>query len=270
MYWRLLAVALLAVVAGCGAVVGPSGPTETVTPAPVVTPTPVDEPIVVAPGVTTDGVEDLERLIDSHRRAVWNTSYAWEEVTRESFASGNRTATRPRTRWVVFEDESTYRRHVSEFETRGASAFMNVRDYEHYAADGVTYAKWDVLGQSRTEYDRSEEHDPSGNLGVPITSFQRFLALENATVTRVDGEARPHFEVRGTRSTVNGYGEVTDFRARAIVREDGLIRHVNVSFDAARGELVGVQYSSTYSRLGNATVTPPEWVSEARERTGEG
>jgi len=87
-------------------------------------------------------------------------------------------------------------------------------------------------------------------------------------VVRVDVGERPNYRTTGTQSLVDRYGPVQSFEGCAIVRSDGLVRRLYVSFVTTyRSDPVQVRYTSVYTRLGNATVEPPEWLSTARERT---
>jgi len=274
---RVLAVVLIATLAGCGAIAGPQDVTETVTPAPVPTPptensaTPDDAPTTVAPGIAPDGIVDLEALLDHHRSVITNTSFVMEDERRETDVRTNELRNVPQSRRTVYGDDGSYWRYESAIDPDDPSRLRYVRDFEQYGTGERAYSKWDVVGRSNTTFERLDDHPLSRNLGTPIVTFQRYLGLENETVTRYDVGERSHYVVRGTRSSVGRYGAVENFSTRVVVREDGLIRRLDVSFVADDdGEPVAVEYTARYSRLGNATVTPPEWLPTARERTGGG
>lgn len=75
---RLLVVVAVVALAGCAGLGTAPGPTPTITPAPVPegTPTPfTPTPSALAPGVTTGGVSNPDRLADAHRSALANRSY---------------------------------------------------------------------------------------------------------------------------------------------------------------------------------------------------
>lgn len=78
MLWRTLAVALLAITAGCGTFATTSDPTPTVTPAPVTeVKTPTDTPTGIAPGVAGGGVRNVDRLAEAHLEALEGATYVW-------------------------------------------------------------------------------------------------------------------------------------------------------------------------------------------------
>jgi len=267
---RVLAVALLAALAGCGAVVGPQDATETVTPVPVPTATPEGSPATLAPGVTLGGIEDTESLIRQHRRLVTNTSYVWEERESEAYVSREPPLTASRVRSVVFENRTSYRRYMTSVRSEGGLPPVDSNHYERYADGSVAYSTWHSSGDPERTFRRSEDLASLRYYGFPHRQFQRYLTLDNQTVTRADVGNRSHYEIRGTKPTVRRYGAVESLAVRVVVREDGLIRRLNATFVATtHGEPLEVRYSSTYSRLGNTTVRTPAWLPEARERTGE-
>jgi hypothetical protein len=49
-----------------------------------------------------------------------------------------------------------------------------------------------------------------------------------------------------------------------VIREDGFVRSLNVTYEAMdNGREIDAQYTFTYTNVGTATVTPPEWADEA-------
>lgn len=97
---RFLVVVAVVALAGCAGLGAEPGPTPTITPAPVPegTPTPfTPTPSTLAPGVSTEGVSNVDRLVDAHRSALANRSYT--VVVRTSVVGldgGNWTGYEPR------------------------------------------------------------------------------------------------------------------------------------------------------------------------------
>lgn len=277
MHWRVLAVVLVAVTAGCGSVVGLGGgpATETVTPAPVPTlePTPEDPRMGLAPGVDAEGIFDVDYLVQNHVSVATDTSYVWEEENHQFYRARNSTVWSNNSQRIVFENGSNYHRTASSTELLIEGQRQFLQSYEEYGDGDRRYTRWFQIDEPDPIY----RHGPAGDASLqyaslPVGPIRRFMDLEEERVARISsvGE-RDHYRITGTRSSILQYGEVRNFTARMVVREDGLVRSLNVSFETTQAEQeVTISYASRYSAVGNATVTEPGWVPEVRERFGEG
>lgn len=263
---RIIAIALLAVVAGCGSITGPDGPATTVTPAPVATPTPDASGIQLAPGLTSAGIEDPGALIERHRRVLTQQSFRWNQELMESppdLRAGHRTISR--SRWVIYQNASAYHTYRSAVNPDRANDEPSIRDFEMYVRGGDTYLKWRYTGEENRTYERFDTRSSPQYLAVPAIAFQRFLAFDSQTVRRIDAGNRTHYRVRGTQSSLTGIEGAEDIEATAVIRTDGLIRSLEVSYVRSAGaQTIRVSYTSTYSDIGTTTVTDPAWLSAAR------
>lgn len=273
MHLRVLVVVLVTVTAGCGSVVGLGGspPTETVTPAPVPTPepTPEDPRMGIAPGVDANGIFDMDYLVQHHVSAAIGTSYVWEETDHQFYRARNSTVWSNSSQHIVVENGTTYRRSASSIEIliQGQREFL--QGYQEYANGDRRYARWIQLGEPEPVYQTGPAIDASRQFAsLPVGPIRRFMDLQDQQVERVSSIGdRTHYRITGTRSTLRQYGEVQNYTARMIVREDGFVRSVDVSFETVRADQnVTISYSSRYTEVGNARVTEPEWVPDVRDR----
>lgn len=273
MRWVILAVGLLAVTAGCNTVGDSGTETPTVTPAPVPThsPTPEDPRVGVAPGLSAGGITHPNYLATHHAEAATETSYVWMEFESTTRQYRNETVDTSESQVVTFEDETTYRRQIDAHEITIDGRETYVQGYEEYANGDVEYTRWVSTDGEGYTYTRDSSPDAARTYAsLAAESIRKYLNVENETVERIDvGEGR-HYVVVGTRSTLPEYGPVDEYRARAIVREDGFVRSLDVRYTRSRdGDPVRAHYSFTYRQVGNATVEPPDWESEAADRFGD-
>ena len=62
-----------------------------------------------------------------------------------------------------------------------------------------------------------------------------------------------------------------DYRAVAIVQNSGIVSSLDVAYTVPNesGERVPVEFSFSYDGIGETTVTPPTWLSEAKNETSQ-
>lgn len=269
MRFRLAAVVALALLAGCGSVVGLGGQsTETVTPAPVPTtsPTPEDPRVGLAPGIDAEGIFDLDYLLEHHVEALEGESYVWEERERTTYLSQNGNLTESGSQTVVVEDDHTYMRNVSSLQRyqRGTRQFLN--DYETYADGDVQYTKYFAYGNVNVTFERTSSPPSADQFAQFANSrFRSFLPTENVTVARLGGGDQLRYELRGTREMVPGYRGAENMTTRAVIRENGLIEHIETTLVVDPDiNPTRVHYESTYSTTEEVTVDRPSWVDDAR------
>jgi len=268
---RALAIAVVVVVAGCGAPFGGGGNDEnrreaTVTPAPApsVTERPEQTPSV-APGVRTVGIGDLDRLVRAHVRAARNASWVWTESYALTRRSGNATDSDRFGQTVRFVSPQRYSREAAELGIRTGQDFLFVQNYTEYADGTTAYQKWRSQSRNRIIY----QHDdtPTANrsfAGFAAEPIRTYLALDEATVSRVDRGERQYYRIVGTAASVSGYESVDTYRASAVVRADGFVRSLNVTYTTAT---IRRQYSFTYRTVDDLALERPEWVDTAANRT---
>lgn len=266
MHWRALAVVFLAFLAGCstfGAITDGSE-TQTVTPAPVpeVTPSSGEAGAVDAPGITRQGIQDVDSLVAAHRAVIENESYVWhsERVTDRTVEPDNGTA-RTRQRLRV---ESDYR--YGYWTTRGRIIRSghtwfptNVTVFGDRNGTHVRY--WEMGDRGVTFERRPPTRVSNGYENAATWAIRSYLEAENVTVaaTRIDGER--YYRLAGRGRSDPGVENYTAFGVRATVSGDGFVRSLNATYTVDEGNRQReLFYRYEYVSLGNTTVRQPEWV----------
>lgn len=240
---RLAAVAIAALLAGCSALAGGGGPTETVTPAPVPEVTPGERGgTAFPPGVTSEGVTDSDALLTAHLAALENRSY----VMRGRFSYGERESA------ALLRVASPHRYYYRE--TTGYYG-SNVTEF----ADGEwRYGRYDRF-QSRYARDRAPE--ATGRYGAIAAQYVETHFAGDAAVEARTADGQRRFVVRSGEQPWNR-SDIHDYTARAVVTSEGLIRSLRVSFVDRNGDNeTRMLHRIEYERR-DVTVERPAWVDE--------
>lgn len=272
---RLLLLGLLCVlvlIAGCSSFAGDAGDERTLTPAPVPaqpTETP-GSPDGIAPGVSATNVTDVERLASSHVAVADNTSFHWRSsfeegtwIDGELVDSTNRTtilrrnATRASQRTVMMQND------VGPDEAAGVRPEFVTAEYATLS-DHLVMIRNDPRKGS-TFRRRAATRQRWDYSALSAEAIREQIGLNDTSVYSVEVGERPHYLINGTRNSVSPYGSVEDYRARAVVRDDGFVRSLRVDFNVTfDGDYHHVTFTSEFSEVGTATVPEPEWVQRAR------
>lgn len=266
------AVVLLAVVvlAGCGAGTDGAGsdadpepPTVTPAPVPAATATP-DASGVRAPGLSERGVTDPARLAAAHGRTLSNATYTLERTDSRRYGDGTFQARYDRTvrvgpdayRYVLDRRDDngtvvrTTERWIDDRRDRGFERFVagDERRYRRLNASRETRARW-----------------ATGEHGLE----QLFVRLDVRVADRFERDGLVHY-----RLVLAPGGEdlppLRDVSFSAVVDERGVVRWYDLSYRVSRrGGTLEVTVSVEVTALGETTVSTPEWVERAAERTGE-
>lgn len=282
--------ALLAVVAGGLLLLVPVGPSlpglgesassAPATPAPTADDpaagaiTPMDTPASTVaggdppvPGLSADGVADVDRLADAHAAAVTGRSYrltlSHREMVGGEVAGGAREV-------VAVEGPDTYVTTMERWGRLETNPAV-VADADAYANGTYRYERVPTLNGSRAE--RTLVSGRSGGEGYHADRVERylrwFLDAEETSVSRVppegeptsvgDADVGPLYRVTGTGTDFRG---AEDYEVTALVTESGFVREVRVSY-AVPDRDVSVSITLRYADVGETTVTPPAWYREA-------
>lgn len=261
---RLVGVALLALTAGCGTIVGPDRTADTFTPAPVPETTPAGgDADGVAPGVGTDGVSDVNRLANAHEDAIEGTAYVWHHDESSETTRENLTVPITRSQELRVENERRYRYHTDSrsFDSKGRPRFFG--NFSEFSDGETRYQRYTSREVGRSwEYKRTDAVDVTFRYGGEATAaIRQFLDVESATVVRAETDDERLFRVAGTTESVSGFGEVRDYEVRALVSETGFVRSLTVTFFAPDRHR-RYSYEFSYTRIGIATVEPPDWIAD--------
>jgi hypothetical protein len=273
MVWRALGAVALVVLAGCSfAGGGATVERATLTPAPVptATPTPADRVPDVAPGLSTTGVADTDPLVDAHVAAARGTTWVWRERRTVTRVRDDVTTNATTEQLVRFAGPRTYYRWT-EVQSRRVGQDLQFReDYQQYADGHVRYETWRSIVENEVVYRQLDTPGVDASfVGFSTAPIRLYLSLESARVTRLDRGEQRHYEVVGTRSRLPEEGPVSDYRARAVVRSDGFVKRLNVTYaveDERTGRRRTVHYGFSYRRVGEGSVGTerPGWVEAAQ------
>lgn len=269
MRWRLAVVVVLGLTAGC-TTLGGGGETTTLTPAPVPSEPPESGPgSTVAPGVWADGQIDAETLADAHRTAMRNRSFVWR--THRNFSATVANVTRQTTtrRLLVVENRTRYYRDVrSPADPWADPGFTRHSEYSNGTA---RFIRRDALEWYEERYYRAPV-TPRGPALTNATAapIERYLDVETVTVTTIANDSGPRFRLVGRQPAGTWGDSIRNYTVRALVTPDGLVRSVAVSFTFAEsGSVERVRYEASFERLGDVTVSPPDWLPAARNQSAD-
>ncbi|ELZ22769.1 hypothetical protein C475_16746 [Halosimplex carlsbadense 2-9-1] len=263
MRWGFAAVAVVVLVAGCSAVSfggdGPGAPsTDTVTPVPV-TDRSTPAPTVAGewpPGVNANGTVDVETLTRAHTDYLANRTYTWS-VREDSDEPGEgflrRVVVGPET-FSLWQSQGDPRRNVSLY-VNATGGFLRV-------AEG-----------GRTRYDLLRLPGRSSDYVFATVSIRQFLDRRTVAVSTVDRRGRTYYRLHAAggpspRGVGPAEATISDFSATAYVTTEGFVRSLAAEYDrVVDGDSSHVSVRYDYSRLGESTVTPPDWVGNVTRRS---
>lgn len=275
----LLVAAVL--LAGCGAVDTASGPavsTATLTPAPVPEERGPDGGRLLAPGLSTSGVFDVDALVESHRTTLTERGFVLTRnrtVVRPNDAASRRPLNTVGVRIVVGPGADSY--HLTRIE-------RSVREWpfvDTYALIGVWYSEPVVRNRFVDEgrvarywgQNRAAADGPIRDL-TQIRSVRSDLeAVDLRAVGNRTAEGIRVYRLRGTRFENPDELDVPPLFSTpenvsmvARIDERGVVRSYVLSFDATfGGDPVRVRRTYRITDVGNVTVDRPEWVARANE-----
>jgi len=271
MRWRLLAVAVVLLTAGCGSALTGEGPGETLTPATVPDEGADNEQQqgAVVPGID-DGVVDPELLVDAHAEAAQKRSYVWRQRVAVNVDVDNGSALAYRRQFARVESETTY--FLWSIRTRAVpvgGGFWNYQapgqmvNHTVYADGDRRYVRYgtgpDRPVEVRAGTLRASNHSFIGR--ETGRSIRRYLAVSDSSVNETVVDGTRYYRVAGSRADLSGADPVRDYRVTARVAPDGFVRSLNVTYRTEiRGEPSRVSYSFEHTRINETTVDEPDWV----------
>lgn len=277
---RTTLLALAVILAGCPALDG-EGATATVdvTPAPV----PADRPF--PPGVGMDGVAEPAELARAHTAVVENASYTLSSNRTIRAANGSlRSLLDVTTRLAR---DRTYLVSARTAGPEGPSFLGQPPASAEFWSNGSVYLRA-LRGPNGTVVNRFQPPDnfvgtwrywrstvPFGGQdghayeslvavfrSIPTTVVNRETTETTTRLTLVGREARSAAFAKA------GRGPITDVRLEAVVREDGLVESMDLTYiRPSTGGDIRVDWSLRYETVGSTTVGGPPWpVPPARSQ----
>lgn len=297
MRWRVLAVATLFVLAGCGSVFagsdasGDAGDEEAFTPAPVPEVTPTPERWPVAPGLSGAGVVDVDVLVRNHLDAIEGQSYVWREwqgIERaprdrpgadDAGASGDETVTDDAAAATDTARNRTGPSLVRRVRVAGENRYVYWAESELVYLDGGTWYRYNYTEYvlDGVGYTRLPSADP--DLDGPVR-FRAATATERAgsmagwavgqyldrspartSVARTRHDDRLFYRVEARGVDLTGVAGDGNFTVTALVSPDGFVRSLTVRHPPTARDPDGwVRYRFRYDRVGDTRVDLPRWV----------
>ena len=271
--WAVVAVALLALLAGCNVFASSqdSPVTETVTPVPV--PSVTDSAAMSRPetatvgsglgaflGVSAAGGIDVEVLLETHVSVLSTKSYTVEWARRT--AGGTGPVSQRFERRVEVAGDDTYLRRDEGIRTGNVT---------------TTYVDSEV-GYRRVVDDMGVTVDPVSVRpeGAARERFARLVSFEVRTffadgyddLTVVERDGRPYARVFTTRAPpllaqIYDAYTLTNFTATMWIAPEGYVQAVHYEFDLVDVETtIPVEWRYSYTEIGETTVDRPQWVPE--------
>lgn len=242
----MVAVAVLAVLAGCGS--GFSGTTTPPTPAtPAPVPTDADRTAGFAPGVHETGIYDADALVDAHFEALANTSYTVRLSSVRRYPNGSLRARHDRVLRVSADDRFHY---VLTSERPGRPD----RRVDRWQVDGEAYAATTV-GNNTTYRSLSQSPPPKLVTRGELIRLFRFVPARVTDRQSQNGTVR--YRVAGGPRNIPPLSNVSYV---AVVSEAGRINSYRVSYATSREDRPRhVLVNATFSAVGTTTVDPPRY-----------
>lgn len=256
----------------------PNGSEPEVTPAPVPNPRPGTETrtppeaasgVEYPHGVNSDGIWSVDSIVVSHFLLLSSTPHRWEIAYREVVDGRTRGYARET---VLVENATVYRSSVERNGTLDPGPFV-ISDVSTYADGRVRYDRIQENGSTRYQrhvlgpWAGPGQRDLPPFAEDPLRVIEWYLSVrESRLVDTTERDGTRYFHLAG-----EGDGEplLTDVRVTATVDERGVVRRLH---RVHRLPEPGVQAEITFtaSDVGNASVTPPSWLEEARRTTESG
>ncbi len=210
------------------------------------------------PGIGTDGTVDAYELSAAHADALRGTAFTMR--TRydgppggSSYESAGAFETT-----LYVENHSVFRyEHVETVgsgETRSVAVYADGRrEFFRYEADGeIREGSSPVGGQSTIPL----------YVGDSRVALQRFLTTTETRVERVPEDGRVRVYATGSPERLDA--NVSDYRAEAVIRSDGLVSSLAVEYvDEDAGTTV--TFRQEFDAVGATAVPEPDWYADHPE-----
>ncbi|AUV83189.1 hypothetical protein C2R22_17335 [Salinigranum rubrum] len=210
-------------------------------------------PAEFAPGVSNEGVTDVDALAAAHAAFLGNRSYRWE---LEYVESVNGTVTARGTETVRVASRRSF---VADVDWRGVPVgFTPVASQPSYG-DGTVRHRPATNRAGLATYALTDL-SPAGEQGWRASRYIRwYLSTSESSFERtLIHTERPTAVVEATGTT---YPNADDYAVRAHVTEEGFVRSLSVSYEltAADEPPVTVQFNFRYHVDESVSVSPPAW-----------
>lgn len=276
-----LALAGLAVLAGCGGFATDGADRQTVSPAPVpsesptASPTPTPAP-TVAPGVTTRRLVDPVALAEAHAARLQATNYTVRVNRTVRHANGTlRNRRRKVTR--VADQGHRYRRQITVEGRVAPPPLRSPPGRVEQWSNGVWLVSRVTAGGG-TSYRTLDprQYDQVRGYYRPLPNPDALVIRLSAVETHVRAADGGGYRVAATRladpdrfALAERADDPRNLTLSLYVTPRGVVRAMHVEYEGTMaGEPVWVSRTVRYAGLGETTVRRPGWVDEARATAG--
>ena len=214
--------------------------------------------LVIAPGLTADGISDVDALAYAHATALANRSYTWELAYVEWDAPNPRDS-RKATETVRVGSSAVY---VSNVSHDGLPVTRGPIPGQPSSAAGERRYRLTSIGIVNRTIERNE------GIGRQEFRAQRYLSVllrgeETAVVRTVLGGPRLYVvDIRGAEAP-----SVRNYTATAHVTPDGVVQYYSGSYclvprSGSSTSEICVSLSMRYTDVDDTVVRPPSWYTE--------
>lgn len=232
------------------------------------------------PGLSRTGVEDATRLSYAHRRALPTSRTLETEFEGPPDAIGFYGIVAANTVW---EAESSIRyganatiRYPSEGGNESNRTAPRERRISVYADGDWEYVRTRTVEPGATEPAAEDDAYRAARLGTFLsptdspttTRIARYLDSNETRVTVATQRTHTTYVVVATEPPDSLPDTVESYRARAVVRPDGVVTRLTVTYERSDADRP-VRYEQRVTRIGSTTAEPPEWLDEARKEAEE-
>lgn len=272
---RVVPLALLVLLAGCGSYAVGSLDTPTVTPAPV----PSDQPVSTAgqslpPGLSETGITNVTALRRAHARVLSSTSFTRHTTLSIQYLNGTELLGVERTLQVEpADDRFSYREVRTGSSAQRPSDTVRVSIWS--TGDRVHRVAWLRNGTVRNTTSRRAAGGIARSVtqppGTRIPSIFGGINVEVVEQWNENGMTVSRVAATDASSSVlplfpapHGSAEL-----RAEITETGLVRHIVVEAVSRRGRLtLKLHWTIRYSAVGETSVSPPARDSDTASAVG--
>lgn len=230
------------------------------------------------PGVNESGVADVTTLAVAHGRSIRDASYRLT-LSRRITTADNQTGSRVQAgfRRIAVNDTMRFRTqsggNISI--TEGGFGSLSVGVY----ADGqevyrrVPRGNGSVFLTGPAMRSGRFSNQVQRNVIVYLGTNQTNVSVRTNQTSETDSATRT--EVTEYVVTATGSPNVTsepirNYTAVAVVRSDGFVRSLNVSYNRMQnGRVEHVTFGLVYTQVGGVEIRTPEWYDRARNATAE-
>lgn len=251
--------------------------------------TPTDTGSDLPPGLSLSGVDDAERLAHAHRRSLPTSRTLEIDFRGPPDAIGFQGIVATNTTWeaetsiryrsethVTFADRNGSRTEENGSEQNGSEGTPRTRTVAVFADGdreyvGIRDGSDDPGGTgSFDEYRVSRAGSFFSATDTPsATRVARYLNSNGTRLSVATDRTDTRYVVVATEPPAGLPDTVESYRARAVVRPDGVVTRLAVTYDRTDANRT-VRYEQRLSKLGRTTAGEPAWVEEAREERREG